>query len=163
MPAGPVLLSNVIIPQLFLEYGQIDSPERIAFLQSGIVRSDAMLNAAANRGGRITTLPVWNDLDATVEPNISTDNQATIATSQGMDATEMQVGIADYNQQWSAADLAGMLAGSDPMRQIRSRTDLYWARQWQHKLIAVGKGVMAANIANDGGAMVVELTANATV
>src|ERR1019366_5654111 len=53
--------------------------------------------------------------------------------------------------------------GSDPMRQIRSRTDLYWARQWQHKLIAVGKGVMAANIANNGGDMVVDITANATV
>ena len=163
MPAGPVQLSSVIIPELFLEYGQIDSPERIAYLQSGVVRTDENLNAAANRGGQITTMPMWNDLDSTVEPNISTDNPATVATSQGMNASEMTVRIADYNQQWSAADLAGMLAGSDPMRQIRSRTDMYWARQWQHKLIAVGEGVRLSNIANNGGDMVVDITASATV
>lgn len=165
MPAGPVELSNVIIPELFLEYGVVDSPERIAYLQSGVVRTDALLDAAANRGGQITTLPFWNDLDSTVEPNVSNDNPADNATSQGVNAGEMIVRIADYNQQWSAADLAGMLAGSDPMLRIRARTDMYWARQWQHKLIAVGEGVRLNNIANNSGDMVndISLQASGTV
>lgn len=161
MPAGPVLLSDVIVPELFLEYGTVDSPERITYLQSGVVRADEELNGIANRGGQITTMPFWNDLDSTVEPNVSSDNPADVATSQGVNAGEMTVRIADYNQQWSAADLAGMLAGSDPMRRIRARTDMYWARQWQHKLIAVGEGVRLSNIANNAGDMVNDISLQA--
>jgi hypothetical protein len=156
-----VQLSDVIIPEVFLDYGEVNSPERISYLQSGVVRTDAELDAAANRGGRITTMPFWNDLDATVEPNISTDNPADVATSQKVGTGEMTVRICDYNQQWSAADLAGMLAGSDPMRRIRARTDMYWARQWQHKLIAVGEGIRLSNIANNGGDMVEDISLSA--
>jgi hypothetical protein len=158
MPAGPVMLSEVIIPELFLEYGEVNSPERIALLQSGVIRTDEELNAVANRGGQITTMPFWNDLDATVEPNVSTDNPATVATSQGVNAGEMTVRICDYNQQWSAADLAGMLAGSDPMRHIRERTDMYWSRQWQHKLVATCEGTRLANVANNGGDMINDIS-----
>jgi hypothetical protein len=156
-----VQLSDVIIPELFLEYGEVNSPERIAYLQSGVVTTDPLLDAAANRGGQVTTLPFWNDLDATVEPNITTDNPADVATSQGVNAGDMLVRIGDYNQQWSAADLAGMLAGSDPMRRIRERTDMYWSRQWQHKLIAVGEGIRLSNIANNAGDMVYDVSLQA--
>ena len=158
MPAGPVQLSNVIIPELFLEYGEVNSPERVALLQSGVIRTDGELDAIANRGGQITTMPFWNDLDSTVEPNVSTDNPAQVATSQGVNAGDMTVRIADYNQQWSAADLAGMLAGSDPMRRIRERTDMYWARQWQHKLVATCEGVRLGNIANNSSDMVIDIS-----
>jgi hypothetical protein len=151
-------LSDVIIPAVFLSYDTVDSPERIAYLQSGVVETNELLNEAANRGGQITTIPFWNDLDATVEPNISTDNPADIAVPQKVGANEMTVRIADYNESWSTARLAGLLAGSSPMQRIRERTDMYWARQWQHKLIAVGEGVRMANIANNGGDMVYDIS-----
>jgi len=153
-----VTLSDVIIPEMFLAYGTVDSPERISYLQSGVVRSDEELNAIANRGGQITTMPFWNDLDSTIEPNVSTDSAADVATSQIVSAGDMTVRICDYNQQWSAADLAGMLAGSNPMERIRARTDMYWAHQWQHKLVAVSLGVAAANKLNNASDMIYDVS-----
>jgi hypothetical protein len=155
-------LSDIIIPEVFLDYGTVDSPERIAYLQSGIVRTDPVLDEAADRGGRITTMPFWNDLDASVEPNVSTDLATDVAVSQKVGAGEMTVRICDYNQQWATADLAADLAGSDPMKRIRARTDMWWARQWQHKLIATAEGVRMSNIANNGSDMVVDVSVNGT-
>jgi hypothetical protein len=120
-----------------------------------------MLDAAANRGGQVTTLPFWNDLDSSVDVNISTDNPADVATSQGINAGDMTVRIGDYNQQWSAADLAGMLAGSNPMEQIRRLTDMYFQRVRQHRLIATMEGVRLANIASNAGDMVEDISLQA--
>ena len=49
--------------------------------------------------------------------------------------------------------------GADAMTHIRSRTDTYFMRQWQKRLIAASNGVLADNIANDDGDMVINVAA----
>lgn len=153
-----VQLTDVIIPEIYADYQAENSPEKTAFYESGIVVSNDLLNQKANSGGRILDLPFWKDLDSTDEPNISTDDPDTEATPAKI-TTGMQVARMAYlNNGWSAADLAGEIAGSSPMRRIASRTGVYWLRQWQRRLIRTSLGILADNAANDDGDMVSDIS-----
>ena len=44
------------------------------------------------------------------------------------------------------------------MEHIRARTDTYFARQWQRRLVATTNGILADNIANDSGDMVIDVS-----
>ena len=66
------------------------------------------------------------------------------------------------NQGYSAADLAGEIAGSSPMQQVRDRFGMYWQRQFQRRLVATAQGVFAADAANDSSSMTVSVAAQTT-
>ncbi len=62
------------------------------------------------------------------------------------------------NQGFSEMDLVPELAGSSPLAHIRNRFGTYWTRQQERRLIATAQGVMADNVANDGGDMVIDIS-----
>lgn len=149
-----VQLSNVVIPAVYNTYTAVDSPETTLFFQSGVAITNEALLTAFDGGGNIATLPFWNDLTDTAEPNYSTDNPADIAVPDNVNTGEQITRVVDVNKWYSAANLVVDLAGSDPMQQIRNRFGVWWRRQWQHRLIALCQGVMAANIAQNASDMV---------
>lgn len=155
-------LSDVVIPDVYLSYTSVNSPELTAFLDSGIAVTNPMLASAFSRGGHIAYMPYWKDLDPTVEPNYSTDSPTDVATPQKTSADKMAIRIAQLNQGYSDADLVAEIAGSDPMQHIRNRFGTYWNRQWQRRLLALIKGVIAENIANGGGDMIINLALQTT-
>lgn len=147
-------LADVIIPEVYADYQAENSPEKTAFYESGVVARNALLDQKANQGGKILDVPFWKDLDATSEPNLSSDDPATSATPDKISAGTQIAQIAYVNNGWSAADLASEIAGSDPMQRIAARTGVYWNRQWQRRLLNTAKGILADNVANDSGDMV---------
>ena len=153
-------LSDIIEPKVFLDYQTNNTPEKTAFFESGIVVSNAMLQAKANSGGKTVDVPFWNDLGNT-EANISNDDPAALSTPLNLTAGDQIARIAYLNQSWSATDLASEVAGSNAMGRIKERTDAYWTRQFQRRLIAATRGVMADNIANDSSDMVVTIGTDA--
>jgi len=154
-------LTDVIIPEVYKSYAAINSPEKTAFFQSGIIVSNAMLNAKANEGGDTVNLPFWNDLDSNQAPNLSNDNPADNATPNKLTTGKQIARMAYLNQWYSNADLASELAGSDANQQVRNRFGTYWQRQWQKRLIASTNGIIADNIANNGGDMVINAAVEA--
>lgn len=140
------MLSDVIIPAVYMSYTAVDSPELTAFFQSGVAVRNAVLDNAFSAGGTTVHLPFWKDLDATIEPNYSTDSVTDIAVPNKVVAGEMLARVANMNQGYSAADLVAELAGSNPMQRIRDRFGTYWMRQWQRRLIATVRGVLAKNV-----------------
>ena len=153
-------LSDIIEPKVFMDYQTNNTPEKTAFVQSGVVVSNAMLQAKASSGGKIVDVPFWNDLGNT-EANISNDDPAVLSTPEKITTGDQVARIAYLNKSWSATDLASEVAGSNAMGRIRERTDAYWTRQFQRRLIASARGVMADNIANDAGDMVVTIGTDA--
>lgn len=151
-------LADVIIPEIYLDYQANDNPEKSAFFESGAAVRSPMLDGAVAEGGRIVHVPFWNDLDPTSEPNYSTDNPAVEATPEKVTAGEQVARLAHLNKGYSASDLSGELAGSDPMQRIRNRFGTYWRRQWQRRSLSSLLGVMADNIANDSGDMVEDIS-----
>lgn len=147
-------LADVFVPEVYASYSAVNGPEKTAFFDSGVaVRNPALGNLFGN-GGRIAELPFWKDLDAADEPNYGTDNPADVATPAKVETGIQVARLAALNQGYSTADLTAELAGQDPMQQVRNRFGTYWMRQWQRRAIASLQGVIADNIANDGGDMV---------
>lgn len=153
-----VRLSDVIIPEVYNSYSAVDDIEKTAFFQSGVVAQNDMLNQVANSGGHSVELPFWKDLDANQEPNLSSDNPEDKATPNKISTGRQSARVAYLNQWYSAADLAGELAGSSPNERIRARFATYWQRQWQRRAIATTNGVLAGNVANDDSDMVHDIS-----
>lgn len=149
-------LSDVIVPEVYETYSSVDSPEKTALYESGIVASNAGLNAKANEGGNTLNIPFWNDLDSTQAPNLSDDSEST-ATALKNTTGKQIARVAYVNQGYKSADLSGEIAGSDPMQQVRNRFGTYWQRQWQRRLIAATNGILADNVANDSSDMVIDV------
>jgi hypothetical protein len=148
------LISDVIVPEIYADYAAVDGPEKTAFFDAGIAIRNPLLDSMATDGGRILSVPFWKDLDATAEPNYSTDATTDVAVPQKVVAGEQLARMAFLNQGYSSADLSAELAGSDPMQRVRNRFGTYWQRQWQRRTIACLEGLLADNVANDSGDMV---------
>lgn len=156
-------LSDIIDVKVFRDLPQVDGPEKTAFFDAGIVTRNGLLDEIASGPGKIVELPFWNDLDGSVEVNYSTDNPASSATPQKINQGSQIARKAFVNQGWQAADLASELAmGGTAMEAIRARTDRYFARQWQRRLVAACNGLLADNVAANSGDMVVKVAAEAT-
>lgn len=158
-----VQLSDIIDVKVFQDLPSVNSPEKTAFFESGVVTRNSLLDGIATAAGKTAELPFWKDIDATVAPNLSTDNPATLATPDKIVQGEQIARKAFLNKGLSATDLASELAmGSRAMDQIRARVDAYWLRQWQRRLIASCNGILADNVANNSGDMVINVAAEAT-
>ena len=155
-------LSDIIEPEVFADYTAINSPEKTAFVESGIAVTNGMLDAKAKTGGRIYDLPFWKDLDTAAEPNLS-DTSATLAVPAKNTTGEQIARTAYLNNAWATKDLTGEIAGSDPMQHIRNRTDTWWTRQWQKRILATTDGLLADNVAGNSGDMVVDISQEALV
>jgi hypothetical protein len=156
-----VRLSDVVIPEVYLGYQALNTPELTAFWQAGLVVRTELMDTIARTGGKQVTLPFWKDLDSSIEPNMSNDDPTDLAVPNKVGTGIMTARKAFMNQGYSSMDLIGELSGSEPLQHIRNRFGTYWARQYQRRLIASLKGILADNIANDGGDMVVNISAQA--
>ncbi len=151
-------LADIIDVTIFRDLPQIEGPEKTRFFDSGVVTRNALLDELANAPGKTSELPYWNDLDGSVETNYSSDDPTSSATPQKATQGEQIARKAFVNQGWQAADLASELAmGGTAMEAIRARTDRYFARQWQRRLIAATNGVLADNVANYSSDMVIDV------
>lgn len=151
-------ISDIFVPEVFDSYQVNDTTEKTAFVESGVVTLSPELDQRANSGGLLTTIPFWNDLDATIEPNYSNTTYTDIATPQKIDSGEMTCRIAHLNEGFSSSDLNKELAGSDPMVRIANRVDSYWERQWQRRILSIAIGIYNDNVANNDGDMVEDVS-----
>ncbi|HEX4918053.1 MAG TPA: major capsid protein [Limnobacter sp.] len=148
-----VRLSDIIEPAVFLDYQAKDTMALTAFWQSGVIVTSPELVNKANSGGKIVDVPFWKDL-ADSEPNYSTDDPAQTSTPAKISTGDQIARIAYLNKSWSATDLASEIAGSNAMQRIAARTDAWWARQYQARLIACTVGLYNDNVAANSGDMV---------
>lgn len=148
-----VRLADVVEPTVFEAYSRQRTTELWEFFNSGIIARGGVFNRLASQESSIVNIPFWNDL-ASVESNVGSDDPASNSTPQKI-GTGQQIGIKNRrNQSWSAMDLLTPLIGEDPMREIASRTSVYWFRDMQNTLIALTNGLIADNVANDASDMV---------
>ena len=156
-------LSDIIDVTVFQDLPAVDGPEKTDFFQSGVINQSPLLNGLADAAGKTAELPFWKDLDSSVEVNYSSDDPASSATPQKAEQGEQIARKAFVNMGWQVADLASELAmGARAMDHIRARTDAYFMRQWQRRLIASSNGILADNVANDSGDMVVNVASEST-
>jgi len=153
-----VQVADVIVPEIFAPYQQVLTEEKSELIRAGVLVRDTFLDQKMAGGGLTFNVPSWKDLDNDAE-NIASDNAISPYTATYVAApvpkkistlSEVAVRL-NRNQLWQSSQLAGDLAGSDPMTAIANRTSAYWARRLQAAFISVMTGVFNDNAAPPSG------------
>lgn len=140
-------ISDIVVPEIFSPYVQQLTEEKSRLIQSGAISRDSVLDARLAGGGLTFNEPSFRDLTNDAD-NVSTDNPSSDSSPNKITtSTEIQVRLS-RNNSWSAMDLAGDLAGADPMGAIANRVGAYWSRRLQAAFVATMKGVFADNDAS---------------
>ena len=154
-------LADIFVADYYGALAPVNSPEKTAVFESGIITKSPELDAIAKNGQGTSEISYWQDLDADEEPNISNDNPDDLGEVGKAEQGSMRARTLYLNKGYGVADLTSELANSEPMQHIRNRFGTYWTRRWQRYLLGAARGVIASNILNDAGDMVVD--AGATI
>lgn len=146
MASGVTRISDIVVPEIFTPYIQQRTEQKSRLIRSGALTMDARLSGALAGGGLTFNEPSFKDLDDDDE-NISSDDPGVDSSPKKIGtATEIQVRLS-RNNSWSSMDLAGDLAGADPMLAIGNRVSDYWVRRLQKAFTSTMNGVFADNAA----------------
>lgn len=153
-----VQLVDAVDVEVFDGLPALNSTKKTAFLESGVVVRNPMLDGLARAAGDVATLPFWNDIDSSSAPNISNDDPSDIASTDKVTQGKQRAYTSHYNKAWQAADLVSELAlGADAIDHIRARSEKYWSDRWTDQLVSTTQGVLADNVANNGSDMVTDV------
>lgn len=145
MASSITKIADVIQPELFTQYVIDRTTEKSELMNAGVVVNYPMLNQLVTGGGTILTMPSWNDLSGESQVlTDSTDIETDKITSKKELATVLMRGKA-----WAAHDLAGALAGDDPMGAIVQLVSDWWVRDEKKQIISILNGVFAATTMAD--------------
>ena len=133
-------IADVIVPELFTPYVIEKTAEKSRILTSGIAVANPRLNELVNGGGTTIQMPYWKDLSG--DDEVLSDQSPLTPGKIGADKDIACLLL--RGKAWGANELAGALAGDDPMAAIGDRVADYWARQEQKMLVAVLTGAFAA-------------------
>lgn len=151
-------IADVIVPSEFTSYLVQNSLETSALVQSGIVVRNGAIDSQLQAGADSFSVPFWKDLPDT-EANVTSDDPAVQATARKIGSGKQVVRKSGLHSSWSAMNLASELAGANAIDRIKDRAAAFWARQAQRRLVASLKGILADNVANDTGDMVLDISA----
>jgi hypothetical protein len=128
-------LTDVIVPAVWNPYVIERTAELSAFMQAGVVANVPELSFGA---GNTINMPFWQDLSGADEVLSATGGALTVNAI----GTDQDIAVVlSRGKAWGANELAGALAGSDPMRAIGDLVAAYWARTDQATLLAILTGV----------------------
>lgn len=157
MAASTTQLSDLVYGPEYTGYAIEQAIELNAFVQAGVAAEEPELNTLAAGQGGVYNMPFFKQL-GNVQPNISNDDDSSNATRQKITTGAEKARLHYYNQVWSSADLNKALIATDPLTAIAQQTGHYWATWAQTMIIQSALGIMADNVANDNGDMVVNVT-----
>ena len=133
-------IADVIVPEIFTPYVIEKTAEKSRILTSGIAIANPRLNELVSGGGTTIQMPYWKDLTGADE--VLSDQ--TPLTPGKINTDKDIAALLLRGKAWGANELAGALAGDDPMKAIGDRVADYWARQEQKILVSVLTGAFAA-------------------
>ncbi len=133
-------LADIIIPSVFEKYALERTATKSALMNSGIVANDAHFDLLASGGGKTVDMPFWQD----ISPARQVLSDGAALTVNKITASKDIAIINNDANVWSANDLVGAMAGSDPLNAVLELVGEYWARVDQGYVISCLKGLFAA-------------------
>ena len=148
MADGITKVSDMIVPEHFVQYIQDRTEEKSRIITSGVAVRSSFLDDFLADSGLTIYLPGFRDLDNDDE-RVSDDSSSTTATHHRIQTRKEVAVRLSRNNSWSASDMAADLSGADPMLAIQNRVGDYWIRRLQRMFIATSRGVFADSNEND--------------
>lgn len=152
----PTILSDVIFRDELRDYINVNTSERTAFFQSGILVQNSDMTQLLASPSNTFTIPWWVDLDASIESNYSNDVYTDIAVPLSVTSASMQARAAYLNEGWNCMNLVKNITKQDPLEFVAGRLTSYWQRVAQRRTIATTIGIYNDNVEANGGDMVVD-------
>ena len=147
-------ISDIIVPEVFNPYVSEKTKSLSALINSGIMISNPHLDALAAAGGSTINMPFFRDLTGSDE--VLSDARSL---TPGAIGTASQIAILLLRgKAWGANELAGSLAGADPVQEIGDKIAHWWALRIQAIAIATLTGIFADNAANDSGDLIYDIS-----
>lgn len=143
MAVNQTKIDDVIQPELFAQYVIDKTTEKSEIMYAGAVENNPELNRLITGGGTVLTMPKWNDLSG--KSQVLSDQRA-IDVNKITSKAELATLLIRANS-WGAHELAGALAGDDPMKAIASRVADWWVRDEKSNIMAILNGIF--NITSD--------------
>lgn len=137
---GATKLNDIFQPEIFAQYVIDRTTEKSEIMYAGAVENNSELNRLITGGGTILTMPKWNDLSGSSQV---LDDTNPIAVSNITSKTELATLLIRANA-WGAHELAGALAGDDPMKAIGERVADWWVRDEKRNIMAILNGVFSS-------------------
>ena len=133
-------IADVIQPELFAQYVIDKTTEKSEIMFAGVVENNPELAREAMDFFR--NMPKWNDLSGKSQV---LDDTNPIAVSGITSKTELATLLIRANG-WGAHELAGALAGDDPMKAIASRVADWWVRDEKSNIMAILNGIFSNSL-----------------
>lgn len=149
-------LTDIFVGDYYASLAPVNSPEKTAVYESGIVTRSPVLDAIASGSQGTAEISYWQDLNADEAPNISNDDPNDQGEVGKVTQDSMRARVLYLNKGYGVTDLTAELANTEPQQQIRNRFGTYWTRQWQRYTLGAARGIIASNIANNAGDMVID-------
>ncbi len=149
-----VVLADLIQRDQFAREVLKASIRKSVFWQSGLIVNDSELTKMMKANiGKVFEFDYFLDL-VDNEGRISDDSDTTAGSDKI--ATDTDTAVGNYrNRSWGSKNITANLSTTgDPLLAIAGRIGAYWARQMDYTVIAIIKGIIADNIANDASDMV---------
>ena len=137
-------ISDVIQPELFAQYVIDKTSEKSELMYAGVIENNPELNRLVTGGGTVLKMPSWNDL--TGESEVLSDSQAL--TPSGITSKSEFATLLIRGKAWGANELAGALAGDDPMKAIGELVSDWWVRDEKKQTMSILNGVFGATSMN---------------
>lgn len=136
-------ISDSIVPEVLASMASAEISNFLDFEKYGITTSDYN-NVDIRSGGHFAEVPFYNQLDQTNSPSeVITDD--TSLTPQKI-STGKDIGVVLHRgKAWGSRDLARILSGSDPQKEIAKQVGKYWAKDLRTTILKVIDGVFTAN------------------
>lgn len=138
-------LADVIVPEVFTPYVIEKTAELTALIRAGVIVRSPEMDALVQGPGELIQMPFWKDLDGPDELVTSGGTVTIGGITTGKDQAQRLL----RQKGWGAEDIAGLLAGADPMMAIGDLVADYWARRFQATVIAALTGVFSSSSMSD--------------
>lgn len=146
-------ITDTIVPTVYARYSFEEHVQSLEIFQAGVLYNDPSVTGQLSMGGRVVEMPGWKDLGN--DPSEPVNDDPTDSIEMKKIGTRRETAARNVRAQaWGIPDLTAILAGDDPQRIIVQRQTDYWQRANKLVLISILKGVIADNVANDAGDMV---------
>lgn len=155
-----VQLADIYNPKTFGRRTQEAAIQLNRFIGAGIVAADSAMQSQIAQGGNIGELTEFKPITYD-EPNYSNDDPDDKSTPDKVISALQRFRGASRNKSWSTMDLARELALADPVGAITGSIGKYWATDNEKRIIYSCRGILADNIANDGGDMRISIATDA--
>ncbi|MCH4880177.1 coat protein [Pseudomonas sp. TMW22090] len=152
----PTILSDVVFRDELRDYITVNSVERTAFFESGILTTNSDMTTLLASPSNTFTIPWWVDLDASIESNYSNDVYTDIAVPLSVHTASMQARAAYLNEGWNCMSLVKNITKQDPLEFVAGRLIAYWKKVAQRRAIATVVGIYNDNVASNGSDMVID-------